>query len=534
MPAGAVVKEIQGECQRGPSHARRRSVPETRLELVNPCGWRILSPLRIPFRHSGSGSKIPHVASAWQVSKPRAALDLARPPPDSERALVQRVNILGISAFYHDSAACLVQDGRIVAAAQEERFTRKKHDAAFPEPRHRLLPARGRHPARASSTSVAFYDKPLLKFERLLQTYLAYCAGAASSSFLRGMPLWLKQKLHIAARDRSRPRRRLQGAVRLRRAPRVARRQRLLPVAVRRRRDPDAGRRRRVGHGQHRASGRGNKHRAAARAALPAFARPAVLGVHLLHRLPGQQRRVQAHGARALRRAASTRDTILKELLDLKDGRLVPPGHGVLRLLQRRRDDVARDGRRCSAGRRASPRAPLTQREMDLAASIQAVTEEIVLRIARHAHASTGSSNLVLAGGVALNCVANGRCCARVRSKTSGFSPPRATPAARSAPRSSSGTSCSTTRGRPPTSDAQRGSFLGPATPTTRSRSSSTGAGARLTRYDERRRTLRRRRRAARRRRTSSGCAGAHGVRSARARQPLDPRRRARARRCSR
>ena len=84
------------------------------------------------------------------------------------------MRILGISAFYHDSAAALVEDGEIVAAAQEERFTRKKHDAGFPAARGRLLPARGRRRARASVDAVVFYDKPFLKFERLLETYLAF------------------------------------------------------------------------------------------------------------------------------------------------------------------------------------------------------------------------------------------------------------------------------------------------------------------------------------------------------------------------
>jgi len=105
------------------------------------------------------------------------------------------VNILGISAFYHDSAACLVKDGRIVSAAQEERFTRKKHDHSFPK----------NAIAYCLSDScltgpdldyVAFYDKPFIKFERILETYLAY-APLGISSFIKAMPLWLKQKLWL-------------------------------------------------------------------------------------------------------------------------------------------------------------------------------------------------------------------------------------------------------------------------------------------------------------------------------------------------
>ena len=105
------------------------------------------------------------------------------------------MNILGISAFYHDSAACLVQDGTIVAAAQEERFTRKKHDAGFP--RHAVDYCLAEGGIDASGLDlVAFYDKPLLKFDRLLETYVAH-APAGFRSFRAAMPLWLGQKLHV-------------------------------------------------------------------------------------------------------------------------------------------------------------------------------------------------------------------------------------------------------------------------------------------------------------------------------------------------
>ena len=104
------------------------------------------------------------------------------------------MRILGISAFYHDSAAALVRDGEIVAAAQEERFTRKKHDAGFPAHAVALLPAT-RPASRSSDVDyVAFYDKPFLKFERLLETYLAF-APRGFASFRMAMPVWLKEKL---------------------------------------------------------------------------------------------------------------------------------------------------------------------------------------------------------------------------------------------------------------------------------------------------------------------------------------------------
>ena len=105
------------------------------------------------------------------------------------------MNILGISAFYHDSAAALLVDGHIVAAAQEERFTRKKHDASFPI--HAIRYCLTEAGIDASQLDyVGFYDKPLLKFERLLETYLAY-APEGFRSFLMAMPLWLREKLWL-------------------------------------------------------------------------------------------------------------------------------------------------------------------------------------------------------------------------------------------------------------------------------------------------------------------------------------------------
>src|SRR5438477_515180 len=103
--------------------------------------------------------------------------------------------ILGISAFYHDSAAALVVDGRIVAAAQEERFTRKKHDDGFPNRAiEYCLKEAGLEPGQIDY--VAFYDKPFLKFDRLLETYLAF-APAGFASFIKAIPQWVKQKLHL-------------------------------------------------------------------------------------------------------------------------------------------------------------------------------------------------------------------------------------------------------------------------------------------------------------------------------------------------
>ena len=170
------------------------------------------------------------------------------------------MRILGISAFYHDSAAALVVDGQIVAAAQEERFTRKKHDAGFPQ--HAIAYCLDEAGVRwlDDIDHVVFYDKPFLKFERLLETYLAF-APRGFRSFRMAMPLWLREKLFQKQllRDELRE---------LRRAFRLGERSccftehhlshaasRVLPVAVRGSRGPDHGRRRRMGHHLGRRSG---------------------------------------------------------------------------------------------------------------------------------------------------------------------------------------------------------------------------------------------------------------------------------------
>ena len=108
---------------------------------------------------------------------------------------MEPMNILGISAYYHDSAAALLRDGRLVAAAQEERFSRKKHDARFPEKAARYCLSEAGFAVR-DLDCIVFYDKPLLKFDRLLETYLAY-APRGFRSFLKAMPIWLKEKLYL-------------------------------------------------------------------------------------------------------------------------------------------------------------------------------------------------------------------------------------------------------------------------------------------------------------------------------------------------
>ena len=314
------------------------------------------------------------------------------------------MNILGISAFYHDSAACLVRDGRLVAAAQEERFTRKKHDEEFPQ--HAIdycLEEGGLTPADLDV--VAFYDKPLLKFERLLETYLA-CAPAGFRSFCTAMPLWLRTKLHLPRiMDRG-----LDGRYKGRYVftehheshaasaffPSPFEEAAILTVD---------------GVGEWATAawgvGRGNRIDLGHELRFPhslgllysAFTYFAGFKVNsgeykLMGLAPYGQPRYK--------------DLILERLVDLKPDGSFRMDMAYFNYCQ----GLTMTGRRFNrlfGGPPRRPEAPLTQREMDLAASIQAVTEEILLRMARHALSQTGMRHLVLAGGVALNCVANGR-----------------------------------------------------------------------------------------------------------------------------
>jgi carbamoyltransferase len=333
----------------------------------------------------------------------QAARSLDVPAADAAVVTVLTA-ILGISAFYHDSAAALIVDGQIVAAAQEERFTRKKHDHEFPSNAvHYCLAEAGIKPGQLDY--VGFYDKPFLKFERLLETYLAY-APRGFSSFVKFVPLWMKQKLHL-------PRELAQGL-----------------------------------NGQYDRQYVFTEHHEshAASAFFPSpFEEAAILtldgvgewatttcGVGRGNRIELTDELRFPHSLGLLYSAFTYftgfkvnsgeyklmglapygeprfADRILRQLIDLKeDGsfRMDMTYFNYcegLRMTSRKFDDLFE-------GPARTPESLLTQREMDIAASIQAVTEEIMLRCARHAHAKTGSRNLCLAGGVALNCVGNGR-----------------------------------------------------------------------------------------------------------------------------
>ncbi|MBX7167422.1 MAG: carbamoyltransferase [Pirellulales bacterium] len=312
--------------------------------------------------------------------------------------------ILGISAFYHDSAAALVVDGRIVAAAQEERFTRKKHDYGFPT--HAIEYCLAEAGLKASELDwVGFYDKPLLKFERLLETYLAY-APAGFRSFCKALPLWIREKLFM-------PRTMSEGL-------KGEYKKRFVFVEH---------------HESHAASaffpspfdeaailtldgvgewatasfgvGRGNRIELTHQLSFPHS-----LGLlysaftyYTGFKVNSGEYKVMGLAPYGTPRFAPL---ILEHLIDLKlDGsfRMDMSYFNYCQGLTMTSDKF----HRLFGGPPREPESRVTQREMDLAASVQAVTEEIMLRAARHVQTTTGCRNLVLAGGVALNCVGNGR-----------------------------------------------------------------------------------------------------------------------------
>lgn len=312
--------------------------------------------------------------------------------------------ILGLSAFYHDSAAALVVDGEIVAAAQEERFTRKKHDAGFPQ--HAIdYCLREAGITAADLDHVAFYEKPFLRFERLLETYLAV-APAGFASFLKAMPQWIHQKLQL-------PREMNRGLGGLYTKPYVFTEHHeahaasaFFPSPF-----PEAAILTLDGVGEWATAslGHGEGHRLTLSHELHF---PHSLG--LLYsaftyfcgfRVNSGEYKLMGLAPYGEPRYA---DLIRERLLDLReDGsfRLDQSYFNYCQGLTMTSEKFAR----LFGGPPRAPEAGLTARELDLAASVQVVTEEIVLRMARHLHALTGSRHLCLAGGVALNCVANGR-----------------------------------------------------------------------------------------------------------------------------
>ena len=328
-------------------------------------------------------------------------------------------SILGISAFYHDSAACLVVDGEIVAAAQEERFTRIKHDYNFPvHAASYCLKEAGISVAELDY--VGFYDKPLLKFDRLLETYLDY-APSGFRSFLKAMPLWMKEKLWMPDLIRTELAK-ANGEDDERRAKKAGKKfeWKLL-------------------FGDHHES-----HAASAFYPSP-FEEAAILTID----------GVGEWATSSIGIGKGNEITLLKELRfpdslgllysaftyytgfkvnsgEYKVMGLAPYGEPkYVSLIKDKLAEVREDGSirmnheyfsysqglrmtngafdRVFGARPRRPESKITQREMDLARSIQVITEEVMLKMTAHVHKETGMKKLCMAGGVALNCVANGR-----------------------------------------------------------------------------------------------------------------------------
>jgi carbamoyltransferase len=312
------------------------------------------------------------------------------------------LDILGISAFYHDSAACLVRDGKIVAAAQEERFTRKKHDSGFPRNAvNYCLSAGGVKPGELDA--VAFYDKPFITFERLLETYLSF-APSGLPSFLKAMPVWLKKKLWMG--DEIRKSLGWNGRVLFPEHHQSHAASAFFPSPFR-----EAAILTLDGVGEWATGtwGSGRDNRIELRGELRF---PHSLGLLYSAFTYYTGFRVNSGEYKLMGLAPYGRpvyrDLILDKLLELKDDGSFRMNMAYFNYCQ---------GLTMTSGRFHSlfgapprePETPVRRLDMDVAASIQAVTEEIILRMASHVRKETGLANLCLAGGVALNCVANGK-----------------------------------------------------------------------------------------------------------------------------
>ena len=312
------------------------------------------------------------------------------------------MDILGISCFYHDSAACLVRDGKIIAAVQEERFTRKKHDPRFP--RNAIKYCLGEAGITSKELNyIVYYDKPFLTFDRLLMSYLTV-APKGLRSWLQSMPLWLGQKLHI-------------------------------PSVIKRETGYDGEVLFTEHHEAHQASAfYPSPFNAAAILTIDGVGEwatasygfgngkdltilkelhfPDSLGLlySAFTYFTGFRVNSGEYKLMGLAPYGAPRynDLILSELLDLKEDGSIRLNLsyfdflGGLRMTNRRFAKLF-------GGPPRKPETEITQREMDIAASIQAVIEEAVLKMANHVYKETNQKNLCLAGGVALNCVANGR-----------------------------------------------------------------------------------------------------------------------------
>ncbi|HEY3821309.1 MAG TPA: carbamoyltransferase [Polyangiaceae bacterium] len=312
--------------------------------------------------------------------------------------------ILGISAFYHDSAAALVDGGDIVAAAQEERFTRKRHDGAFPAHAAEYC-LREAGIGAEDLAWVAFYDKPLKKFDRILETYFAY-APRGFASFAKAVPMWVRERLFLSRQIRKGLDRRYGGRLVFMDHHESHAASAFFPSPFERAAilTTDG-----VGEWATTTWGVGEGNRISLRKSI-SF--PHSLGLLYSAFTYFAGFKVNSGEYKLMGLAPFGKpvyaDLIKEKLIHIKDDgsyRLCmdyftfPAG---LHMTGRRFADLF-------GGPPRNPLEPITRREMDLAASIQSVTEEVMLRCARHVHEQTQLPNLCLAGGVALNCVANGR-----------------------------------------------------------------------------------------------------------------------------
>lgn len=312
------------------------------------------------------------------------------------------MNILGISAFYHDSAACVVSDGIIVAAAQEERFTRKKHDPSFPE--KAIEYCLGECGLEIGDWDViAFYDKPFLKFERILETYLAY-APLGIRSFIKAMPLWIKQKIWM--KELIRKKLDFDGTIIFPEHHASHAGSAFFPSPFQ-----EAAFLTLDGVGEWATSSYGvgkDNHIDI----LADISFPHSLGLLYSAFTYYTGFKVNSGEYKVMGLAPygepKYKDLILSELMDLKED-------GSFKLDMKYFNycsGLTMTNNRFSRLFGSAPRKPesqLSQRDMDLARSVQEVTEEVMMRMARHIHKQTGQKNLCLAGGVALNCVGNGK-----------------------------------------------------------------------------------------------------------------------------
>lgn len=310
--------------------------------------------------------------------------------------------ILGISAYYHDSAACLIKDGEILAAAQEERFTRRKHDFRFPERAIKFcLDYAGI--SSGEINLVAFYDKPFLKFERLLESYLHY-APLGIRSFIKAMPLWMKEKLwmkDLIAKELEG----YEGDIIFPEHHQSHAASAFFPSPF-----ENAAFLTIDGVGEWTTTSygtaSGNKINIIGEIKFPH-------SIGLLYSAftyyTGFKVNSGEYKVMGLAPYGEPKyvDVIFNELMDLKED-------GSFRLNMKYFNYAAgltmtnKKFDRLFGGPARKPESKLTQREMDLARSVQEVTNEVMLRMARHIKKETGENNLCLAGGVALNCVANG------------------------------------------------------------------------------------------------------------------------------